>query len=129
MMPITSADFIGQGTRLRGTVLDGCRVDTDLGELSCSRPHDLPSGTTVEVLVRPDDLIHDDASPIRAQILDRAFRSADFLYRLRLPSGSEVLSLALSHQRSTPSATGSASAPGRCGIWCCSVSRRSAYGR
>lgn len=92
------ADFIGQGARLRGTVLDGCRVATELGELSCSRPHDLPSGVTVEVLVRPDDLAHDEASPVRAQILERAFRGADFLYRLRLPSGAEVLSLAPSHQ-------------------------------
>jgi iron(III) transport system ATP-binding protein len=92
------ADFIGQGARLPATVLDGCRVDTELGELSCSRPHDLPSGATVEVLVRPDDLVHDDTSPIRAQILERAFRGADFLYRLRLPSGAEVLSLAPSHQ-------------------------------
>lgn len=92
------ADFIGQGARLPATVLDGCRVDTELGELSCSHPHDLPSGVTVEVLVRPDDLVHDDASPIQAQILERAFRGADFLYRLRLPSGAEVLSLAPSHQ-------------------------------
>jgi iron(III) transport system ATP-binding protein len=92
------ADFIGQGVRLPATTLDGCRVTTELGELSCSRPHALPPGMTVEVLVRPDDLAHDEASPVRALILERAFRGADFLYRLRLPSGAEVLSLAPSHQ-------------------------------
>ena len=51
----------------------------------------------VELLIRPDDIIHDDASAMTAQVLARAFRGAEFLYTLRLPSGAEVFSLVPSH--------------------------------
>jgi iron(III) transport system ATP-binding protein len=49
------------------------------------------------VLVRPDDIIHDDDSPIRATVLHKSFRGADILYTLRLPGGSTALSLVPSH--------------------------------
>jgi iron(III) transport system ATP-binding protein len=48
-------------------------------------------------LLRPDDVVHDDASPLRAQVVHRAFRGAEFLYTLRLPSGAEVMALVPSH--------------------------------
>jgi iron(III) transport system ATP-binding protein len=51
----------------------------------------------VEVLLRPDDIIHDDASPLLAQVEHKAFRGADILYTLRLPGGNRVLSLVPSH--------------------------------
>ena len=51
----------------------------------------------MDVLLRPDDVVHDDASPLKAQVLSKAFRGAEILYALRLPSGSEVLSLVPSH--------------------------------
>nr|WP_232418048.1 TOBE domain-containing protein [Methyloversatilis thermotolerans] len=59
-------------------------------------PHCLPDGR-VDVLLRPDDVIHDDAAPLRAEVLARCFRGADFLYTLRLASGHTVLSLVPSH--------------------------------
>ncbi len=42
-------------------------------------------------------MIHDDASPLQAEVLRKAFRGAEFLYTLRLPSGREVLALVPSH--------------------------------
>ena len=57
----------------------------------------LPAGEPVEVLVRPDDILHDDASPFRAEVEQKAFRGAQFLYTLRLPGGGRVLSLVPSH--------------------------------
>jgi hypothetical protein len=42
------------------------------------------------VLLRPDDVIHDDRSPTRAEVLHKAFRGADIMYTLRLESGTEV---------------------------------------
>ena len=47
--------------------------------------------------MRPDDVIHDDASPLSAEVVERAFRGAEFLYTLRLPSGARLLCLAPSH--------------------------------
>ena len=48
-------------------------------------------------LLRPDDIVHDDRSPLQAEVLHKAFRGADILYTLRLASGAEVLSLVPSH--------------------------------
>jgi iron(III) transport system ATP-binding protein len=51
----------------------------------------------VQVLLRPDDVVHDDASPLRAEVLSKAFRGAGILYTLKLPSGTELQSLVPSH--------------------------------
>ena len=56
-----------------------------------------PRGTMVDVLLRPDDILHDDSSPLRAEVLHKAFRGAEFLYTLRLPAGGRVMSLVPSH--------------------------------
>ena len=52
---------------------------------------------TVDVLLRPDDVVHDDLAPLVARIVERVFRGAEFLYTLELPSGRRVLSLVPSH--------------------------------
>ena len=98
------ADFVGQGVFLPGTVIDSHRVDVELGRLQSRLPLECMKGCAecgrgcrVEVLLRPDDVVHDDQSPTQAEILHRAFRGAEFLYTLRLASGAEVLSLVPSH--------------------------------
>jgi len=98
------ADFVGQGVFLPGTVIDSRRVDVELGRLESRVPlecrkgcADCGRGCRVDVLLRPDDIVHDDQSPQLAEILHRAFRGAEFLYTLRLASGAEVLSLVPSH--------------------------------
>ncbi len=98
------ADFVGQGAFLPGEVVDGHHVRVELGTVEspnairCTEHGDLcGAGCTVDVLLRPDDVVHDDASPVTAQVLHKAFRGAEFLYTLALPSGSQVLSLVPSH--------------------------------
>jgi iron(III) transport system ATP-binding protein len=49
------------------------------------------------VLLRPDDVIHDDASALRAEVVQKAFRGAEILYTLKLESGRRVLALVPSH--------------------------------
>jgi iron(III) transport system ATP-binding protein len=56
-----------------------------------------PAGARVDLLLRPDDVIHDDASPLRAEVVERVFRGAEFRYKLRLPSGATALSFVPSH--------------------------------
>ena len=51
----------------------------------------------MDVLLRPDDVLHDDASPMQATVLHKAFRGAEFLYTLQLPDGGQVYSLVPSH--------------------------------
>jgi iron(III) transport system ATP-binding protein len=91
------ADFIGQGVFLPGTLLPGSRIKTELGVLEGNGLDALPQGTMVDVLLRPDDILHDDASVLRAQVLHKAFRGAEFLYTLQLPGGARVMSLVPSH--------------------------------
>ena len=98
------ADFVGQGVFLPGNVHSDRHVAIELGTLSGQIPPacDLGceacgKGCHVDVLLRPDDVIHDDASPMRAEVLQKAFRGAEFLYTLRLESGRKVLALVPSH--------------------------------
>jgi iron(III) transport system ATP-binding protein len=91
------ADFVGQGVFLRGIVAGPARVVTELGELDTDAPLLAPEDSRLDVLIRPDDIVHDDASPWRAEVVAKAFRGADFMYTLVLPSGTRVLSLVPSH--------------------------------
>ena len=51
----------------------------------------------VRVLLRPDDVVHDDHSHLKARVVRKAFRGADFLYTLELDNGEQILSLVPSH--------------------------------
>jgi iron(III) transport system ATP-binding protein len=49
------------------------------------------------VLLRADDIVHDDASAVKARIERKAFRGSAFLYTLRLAGGQQLLALVPSH--------------------------------
>lgn len=91
------AEFIGRGVFMPGVVLEGNRVKLELGELLGDMPINAAAGATVDVLLRPDDILHDDASPLQARVVSKAFRGADFLYTLELPGGGHVMSFVPSH--------------------------------
>ena len=91
------ADFIGEGVFLAGVVLNGHAVHTELGVISSSQDHGFASGEKVNVLIRPDDILHDDDSRMQALVLEKAFRGAEFLYTLALASGEKLFSLVPSH--------------------------------
>jgi iron(III) transport system ATP-binding protein len=91
------ADFVGQGVFLRGVATASGRVVTELGELATEMPLATGQGSAVDLLVRPDDIVHDDESPWKAEVAGKAFRGADFVYTLKLSSGTRVLSLVPSH--------------------------------
>lgn len=91
------ADFIGEGALLAATASDEFAVATELGVLRGQQPHGLAPGARAQVLLRPDDLLHDNSSDRTARIEDKVFRGTRFLYTLRLASGARVLSLIASH--------------------------------
>ena len=91
------ADFVGQGVFLPGRVLGAATVAIELGQLRCRLPGEVAGDETVDILLRPDDIVHDDAAPMQAEIVAKAFRGAEFLYTLQLQSGARVLSLVPSH--------------------------------
>jgi len=97
------ADFIGHGVFTPATLreVDGqIVVQTALGALNdmaeCPLPCAFPSGQC-DVLLRADDIVHDDDAPVKAEIVRKAFRGSEFLYTLRLRSGETVMAHVPSH--------------------------------
>jgi iron(III) transport system ATP-binding protein len=93
------ADFVGQGVLLHGAGASGGVIETELGRMTPTNRElsEIRSGAQYDVLLRPDDILHDDASTATAEVRHKAFRGADILYTLKLDSGKEVLSLVPSH--------------------------------
>lgn len=92
-----AANFIGEGVWLRGTTEAAGVVRTELGQLTSSCQPTLDAGQQVDVLLRPDDVVHVDDAPTRAEVISKQFRGAIFLYELRLPTGTRLQSLVPSH--------------------------------
>ncbi len=97
------ADFIGHGVFTPATLQtegDQVVVQTALGPLTdhaeCPVPAAFAHGHC-DVLLRADDIVHDDDAPVKAEILRKAFRGSEFLYTLRLRSGETVLAHVPSH--------------------------------
>jgi len=95
------ADFIGQGVIIPAIVESQYSVRTELGSIRGTVPIKTKKGSMVDVLIRPDDVIHDDNADETAIVVEKSFRGADFLYFLRMDSGIEVLCLAPSHHNHT----------------------------
>lgn len=91
------ADFIGQGVFLDGKLVAPDSIETALGIYKGNRAHDWGTGTAVELLLRPDDVVPDPDSDLQVEILQKAFKGAEILYTLRLPEGGRLLSLFPSH--------------------------------
>jgi len=98
------ADFIGQGVFVDGEVIDRDTVHIELGALKSHLPLECADtcrqcgrGCHLDILLRPDDIQHDDMAPSKARVVAKTFRGADFLYTLQLPSGAHLLSLVPSH--------------------------------
>ena len=97
------AQFIGHGVFAPAQIVacaHGPCVHTPVGELDdpegCPEPAVYPGGHC-DVLLRADDIVHDDASPVKARIERKAFRGSEFLYTLRLDSGEQVMAHVPSH--------------------------------
>ncbi|HPK31936.1 MAG TPA: ABC transporter ATP-binding protein [Ottowia sp.] len=97
------ADFIGHGVFVPARIVAagaGAQVDTPLGRLKNRTECPLPGayeGDVCELLLRADDIVHDDDAPVKAEIVRKAFRGSEFLYTLRLASGELVMAHVPSH--------------------------------
>ncbi len=94
------AGFIGKGTILPGVVKDARHITTVLGMLSGQ--FEIPtecetSGCEVKLLIRPDDVIHDDSSDLQLEIIDRVFKGDEFIYTLKIDEKHQLLCNTPSH--------------------------------
>src|SRR5690606_17045784 len=70
------ASFVGQGYFIRGQLMSPETVQTELGEIHGNRAYSWPSGSAVDVLLRPDDLVYAPDSPLQATIVGKTFLGA-----------------------------------------------------
>ncbi len=97
------AEFIGHGVFAPAVIRQVGQqvvVQTPLGDLTDVAECPLPcafSGGACDVLLRADDIVHDDNAPVKAEIIRKAFRGSEFLYTLRLVSGDTVMAHVPSH--------------------------------
>jgi len=91
------ANFIGEGVLLPAKLTGPNCIEFELGEVCRTVAIECCLGCDMEVLIRPDDIVHVDSSPLKAEVVAKVFRGAHFLYTLALPSGNRVLSLVPSH--------------------------------
>ena len=96
------ASFIGQGYFIRGQLLTPDTVQTELGILNGNRAYRWPIGSAVDVLLRPDDVVPDAESALQARVSGKTFLGAATMYRLQLPTGSQLEALFPSHADHQP---------------------------
>ncbi len=101
------ADFIGHGVFAPATIREVNQhfvVQTPLGDLTdvaeCPLPCQFNSGEC-DVLLRADDIVHDDDAPVKAEIIRKSFRGSEFLYTLRLANGQQLMAHVPSHHDHT----------------------------
>ncbi len=78
------AHFIGEGVIVQGSLLKNYLPLINYP-------------MTGSILIRPDDITHDDDSILKARIFKKIFRGSHFLYVLDFDNGLRVLSLVQSH--------------------------------
>ncbi len=81
------ADFVGQADFIPGRVQDNV-IHTELGLFPNASSFE--EGSSVVVMIRPDDLHVVPSDTSDAEILSRQFRGSENIYSIRLPSGRVV---------------------------------------
>jgi iron(III) transport system ATP-binding protein len=92
------ASFVGQGGFIPGTALGPDAIDSELGVIQGNRAYKWPAGTLVDVLIRPDDIVHDPQSSLHAEVIEKTFAGTSTLYRFRCSRSTEFEALFRSHQ-------------------------------
>ena len=90
------ANFCGIGSFIDGEIVDKNHVVTNLGRhFGDTTPYEI--GSSIDILIRPDDIIHDDDSTKSAKVIEKIFHGSDFLYKLKLNSGENIFCYTPSH--------------------------------
>ena len=80
-------NFLNRGTLIPATVTSPKSLDNeDLGTITGNFIKPFPIGSSVKLLIQPEDLQHDDKSNLQLEIVDRKFRGTSFIYTLKTPS-------------------------------------------
>ncbi|MEE3169751.1 MAG: ABC transporter ATP-binding protein [Pseudomonadota bacterium] len=91
------ASFVGQGGFIPGTALGPDAIESELGVIHGNRAYKWSPGTLVDVLIRPDDIVHDPESDLRPKVIEKTFAGTSTLYRFRCSEDTEFEALFRSH--------------------------------
>lgn len=93
----TVASFIGLGSFINATVQDPHHLETEAGVIASSETLAWPVGHQVELLLRPDDILPNPESPLKAKVIHKVFKGASTLYRISLSQGTTLEVIFPSH--------------------------------
>tara|TARA_Y100001970_G_C14199505_1_gene840254 strand:+ start:1073 stop:2143 length:1071 start_codon:yes stop_codon:yes gene_type:complete len=99
---IEVAKFLNKGVFVDVKVVNSdCAVHSlkhsELGEIKGKLLINFPSGSNVKLLLQPEDLIHDDTSDLKLEVVDRKFRGTNFIYTLKTKNGEQLPVFVHSH--------------------------------
>ena len=92
-----TARFVGEGEFIKATVVSDQMLQSTFGLHAFENDYGLKIDDQVEILLRPDDILHDDASPLTGTIVRKSFRGSIYLYTVNLEDGQSFYCLADSH--------------------------------
>ncbi len=73
--------FLNRGVLVDAKILDNETLEnSDLGKIKGNIIKKFSKGSTVKLLLQPDDLKHDDKSDLKLEVIDRKFRGTEFIY-------------------------------------------------
>ena len=90
------ANFFGISSYITAKITDSSHINCILGDF-VGMVDQYNKDDKVELLIRPDDIIHDDNSLFSAKVTEKTFRGSDFLYELELKDGQKIFCYAPSH--------------------------------
>ena len=96
------AKFLNKGVFVDVKVLtNDCAVHSlqhnELGEIRGKLLKNYPKGKSVKLLLQPEDLVHDDQSKLKLEVVDRKFRGTNFIYTLKTQKGEHIPVFVHSH--------------------------------
>ncbi len=91
------ANFIGPGMFIKGIIVEKQKAKTSLGLLNIQATFTTKKDSEVSILVRPDDIIHDDNSDFKLEIIHREFRGYHYILTLKLNNNEQIMCLSQSH--------------------------------
>ena len=96
------AKFLNRGVFVNVKVVESdCAVHSlihpELGEIKGKLVNNFPAGSDVKLLLQPEDLIHNDQSKLKLEVVDRKFRGTNFIYTLKTKNGEHLPVFVHSH--------------------------------
>jgi len=77
-------EFFNRGVLIPAKVIGKNKLfNEELGEIEGEFSENYPLNENISLLIQPEDLIHDDQSNLKLEVVDKKFRGTNFIYTLK----------------------------------------------